>query len=153
RLKARTKPQQSDDNPCILSPASQYRGPENQLYRVEIHRNGNGWDGNEQTKNAAATFKWSRENGSVIFPITSIGEDYVILENLGRDARFGLSPDDWVEIVDDDSVLQNPDGAPPLLQIKEIDTENMKVVLKTPPPSGVDADPKKHPILRRWDSP
>ncbi|HEY7183319.1 MAG TPA: DUF6519 domain-containing protein, partial [Blastocatellia bacterium] len=150
RLKARTKPQQNDDNPCILSPASQYRGAENQLYRVEIHRGGKA--GDAQTEDAA-TFKWSRENGSVIFPITSIGADYVILENLGRDARFGLSLGDWVEIADDDSVLQNRDDAPPLLQIKEIDTENMKVTLKTPPPSGVGADAAKHPILRRWDSP
>ncbi|MBO0861314.1 MAG: hypothetical protein J2P21_23060 [Chloracidobacterium sp.] len=153
RLKAHTKTQLSDDNPCIISPASQYRGAENQLYRVEIHQSGKGWDGAQQTQGAAGAFKWSRENGSVIFPITSVGADYVILENLGRDARFGLSPNDWVEIVDDDSVLQNRAAAPPLLQIKEIDTENMKVTMNTPTPFGVGADATKHPILRRWDSP
>jgi hypothetical protein len=152
-LKARTKPQQGDDNPCILSPASQYRGAENQLYRVEIHRGGNAWDGKENTKNAAGAFKWSRENGSVIFPITKIEGDVVTLENLGRDGRFGLRPDDWVEIADDDSVLQNRADAPPLLQIKEIDSEKMRVTMKTAPAPGVGGDPTKHPILRRWDSP
>jgi Family of unknown function (DUF6519) len=152
-LKARTKPQQNDENPCILSPASQYRGAENQLYRVEIHRGGKAWDGNENTQNAASAFKWSRENGSVIFPIEKVEGAVVTLENLGRDARFGLRPDDWVEIVDDDSILQNRDDAPPLLQIKEIDTENMRVTMKTAPASGVGADAAKHPILRRWDSP
>jgi hypothetical protein len=152
-LKARTKPQQNDDNPCILSPASQYRGAENQLYRVEVHRGGNVWDGNENTKNAAGSFKWSRENGSVIFRITNIEGDVVTLENLGRDARFGLRPDDWVEIADDDSTLQNRADAPPLLQIKEIDVENMRVTLKTSPASGIGEDSTKHPILRRWDSP
>ena len=35
-----------------------YRGVENQLYRVEVHRGG---DAEE------ATFKWSRDNGSVEF--------------------------------------------------------------------------------------
>jgi hypothetical protein len=152
KLKARTKPQQSDDNPCTLSPTSQYRGAENQLYRVEVHQGGKPWDGKGDTQNAA-TFKWSRENGSVIFPITKIEGDVVTLENLGRDARFGLRLDDWVEISDDDSILQNRDGAPSLLQIKEIDAENLRVTLKTTPASELGGDATKHPILRRWDSP
>jgi hypothetical protein len=36
-----------------------YRGTENRLYRVEIHHPGAAADG--------ATFKWSRDNGSVVF--------------------------------------------------------------------------------------
>lgn len=31
----------------------------------------------------------------------------MILKNLGRDDRFGLAEGDWVEIHDDDYVLQN----------------------------------------------
>jgi hypothetical protein len=103
---ARTQPKNGDDNPCLFSPESRYRGPENQLYRVEIHKGGPAWDGVRDgedrpsgNKDDAATFKWSRENGSVFFPIRDVDGDIVTLEHLGRDGRFGLKADDWVEIV------------------------------------------------------
>lgn len=150
-LKARAISQRRDDDPCVLSPKSQYRGAENQLYRVEIHRSGRAWDGSENTKNGAATFKWSRENGSALFPIRNVEGDTVTLEHLGRDSRFGLRPDDWVEIVDDDYTLRN--RAEPLLQIKEIDSEKMRVTLKASPAADVGRDDTKHRFLRRWDSP
>jgi Family of unknown function (DUF6519) len=45
-LKARVKKPSSDDtDPCVTSPESRYRGAENQLYRVEIHRSGREWLG------------------------------------------------------------------------------------------------------------
>jgi hypothetical protein len=147
-LRARTNPQQRDDNPCLILPASRYRGAENQLYRVEIHRGGKAWSGSG-SKDEAATFKWSRENGSVVFPITNVAEDIVTLENLGRDNRFGLCVDDWVEIEDDDYILQN--RAEPLLQIKKIDTENSQVTLKALPAASLGRNAAKHPLLRRWD--
>jgi hypothetical protein len=129
------------ENPCITPPESRYRGAENQLYRVEIHKDGTATEG--------ATFKWSRENGSVIFPIRSIGENRVTVENLGRDTRFGLQVEDWVEIVDDDYTLQN--RAEPLLQVDKIDPDTNVVTLKAPPASNVGQDSSKHPLLRRWD--
>ena len=98
-----------------------------------------------------ATFKWSSQNGSVIFPITERQGNVVTLRDLGRESRFGLRPDDWVEIVDDDYVLQN--RAEPLLQIKTIDQDSRRVTLKTTPTTQVGTDSTKHPLLRRWDQP
>lgn len=139
-------------DPCIISPDARYRGPENQLYRVEIH-----WcppsTGTNSSGNAAATFKWSRENGSVVYPITSLspgdGMTTVTLESLGRDERFGLAEGDWVEIADDVYVLQN--RAENLLKIHAIDRPNMTVTLEGTLTSKVGQDPTKHPLLRRWD--
>jgi hypothetical protein len=150
-LKAKAKEKSASTDPCIIPPDSKYRGAENQLYRVEIHRPGKTWDGKtdslDSAKHNAATFKWSRENGSVVFPILDLDTDgaAVTLENLGRDDRFGLAEGDWVEIVDDDYVLQN--RAEPLLKVSSIDRTSLAVTL-TP---NVGQVPAKHPLLRRWD--
>lgn len=147
KLQAQAKDKsKTDTEPCLVSPESRYRRAENQLYRVEIH--------NKSGKGSKPTFKWSRENAAVIFPIlepidSSNGSTTLTLEHLGRDARFGLKPDDWVEIVDDDYILQN--RTENLLQIVSIDQENLKVTLKGMPESNVGKFTDKHPYLRRWD--
>ncbi|MEQ8963272.1 MAG: DUF6519 domain-containing protein, partial [Coleofasciculus sp. C2-GNP5-27] len=126
------------DDPCIISPQSSYRGAENQLYRVEIHKSGEA---------GKATFKWSRENGSVVFPIRNLAGSIVTLEHLGRDSRFSLHEGDWVEIVDDDYILQN--CAEPLLKVEKIDPLQMQVTLSGT--SSFGQEQNKHPLLRRWD--
>lgn len=110
-----------------------------------------------------ATFKWSRENGSVVFPITGIGSvgegdaatTTVTLAHLGRDAKSTLQVGDWVEITDDEAELQvvgdEIDPAlrrdpGPLLAVQQIMPEERKVVLK-----GAAACTGTHRILRRWD--
>jgi Family of unknown function (DUF6519) len=145
-LKARTIPSAPSTDPCIISPSSQYRGPENQLYRVEIHTGSKDVNGTATTP----TFKWSRENGSVVFPIMSGGgTNTVTLESLGRDDRFGIAAGDWVEVQDDDYVLLNRAGT--LLQVQSVDPTSMQVMLNGTPDPGVGKDPAKHPLLRRWD--
>ena len=146
RLKARARKMSKDTtDPCTILPEAKYRGAENQLYRVEIHK-GTDDDG-------GPTFKWSRENGSVIFPIKKIEDKTktVTLEHLGRDDRYGLKPNDWVEIVDDDYILEN--RAEALYRIEEVDQDNLQVILKDNPESSLSTgnDQKKHPYLRRWD--
>jgi len=141
-LRARAKRVQKDDEPCAISPESRFRGAENQLYRVEIHRSG------ENGAAGQATFKWSRENGSIIFPIRSPGDGKVMLAHLGRDLASSLQVNDWVEIVDDDLARRGKAG--PLRQVESIDVVEMSVTLKNPgtlPPYVED----KHPLLRRWD--
>lgn len=149
RARARKVPE-DDNNPCLTAPEASYRGPENQLYRVEIHRAGiHREDGKDDDR---PTFKWSRENGSVIFPIREFnGGTVVTLEHLGKDCRTGLKANDWVEIVDDGSILRN--RAENLVQILEVDSENMQVTLKDTPGSNFETGmhPEKHPYLRRWD--
>ena len=155
-----------DADPCIVSPEARYRGAENQLYRVEIHRPGAaaqptegpdtvpgpeavGFAGETDTNVGAATFKWSRDNGSVTFPVRDLDGSVVTLENLGRDEHLGLKVGDLVEIVDEDYVLLGQ--AQPLLRVEEIDAANTRVTLSGEPASGVGRDPEKHPLLRRWD--
>jgi hypothetical protein len=151
RLKAMAIQNTASTNPCIIPANAAYRGPENQLYRVEIHRAGGVWGGTENGISAAATFKWSRENGSVVFPIVSVssgsGTTTVTLETLGRDDRLGLAEGQWCEIQDDVSVLQN--RAETLLQVFAIDRANMTVTLSGVTGSKVGQGP--HALLRRWD--
>jgi len=148
QLKVKGKEQPADDtNPCITSPDARYRGAENQLYRVEIH-NGNWLDGSQKP-----TFKWSRENGSVVFPIRTLTGDKVVLEHLGRDERFGLKEQDWVEIVDDDTVLHGKPGI--MAQVDSIYREEVSVTLLfdgvKAPSYTEDIAIEKHALLRRWD--
>jgi len=160
RLKAMAQRKSTATDPCVIPPDANFHGPENQLYRVEIHKPGNAWDGTTTAAGAgantanAATFKWSRENGSVTFPITSPistgdGVTTLTLANLGRDDRLGVAEGDWVEIQDDDYVLRN--RASNLLQVQSIDRSTLQVTLNGTPDATVGNDQSKHPLLRRWD--
>ena len=158
-LLAQTSPQSAaNTNPCMISPSAQYRGAENQLYRVEVH-SGSG------SKDAAGnpvgpTFKWSREDGSVVFKVlklttgtgTGSPTTQVQVASLGRDIRFGLKVGDWLEVVNDDYTLMN--WAFPLQQVQAIDAATMTVTLSGAVDSRLLPDPAKgpkHPLLRRWD--
>ena len=127
----------SATNPCIISPDARYRGAENQLYRVEIHEGG---------EVGRATFKWSRENGSVALPIRSVSGNKVILQHMGRDERFGLQVGDWVEIEGADYERLDWPKAPPLLQVEEVNYVDMFVLLSDAPDTE-----DRGLILRRWD--
>ncbi len=144
QAKARVKPIKPSADPCIQAPDARYRGAENQLYRVEVHQ------GSEPGK--TPTFKWSRDNGSVIFPIVQMNGAVATLEHLGRDARLGLRVGEWVEVVDDDQTLRGGPGS--MLQVDAIDPVEMKVTLKTRPGVALlpyDETSSNHPYLRRWD--
>lgn len=147
KLKARAKPGTPDDtDPCLSSPDARYRG-ENQLYRVEIHTGGTAGPG-------GATFKWSSDNGSVVYPIlkldTGTGTATVTLEHLGRDDRSGLTQGDWVESADGEEDLR--DGIDPLLQVDKVDPDTMQVILKGQPSSNIgQTTPSRPLLLRRWD--
>ena len=122
-----------------------YRGVENQLYRVEVHHGG---DAEE------ATFKWSRDNGSVELGLEGLTEPdgdgvrTATLQRVWYDTRQGLEVGDWVELVDDHWA---PFGTPtPLLQVQGISLATRQVML-------LDTDSRRafstalHPLLRRWD--
>jgi len=135
RLAARTeRPTNADDNPCLVAPDARYRGPENQLYRVEVHADGE-----------RPTFKWSRENGSVIFGISAASGAWVTLTGRGRDGKLDLDIGDWVEVVDD--ALEARRAVAPLLQVMDIDTERLRIELS----GEVEPMIARHPFLRRWD--
>ncbi len=145
-LQAMAKQSSPSQNPCIINPNAAYTGPENQLYRVEINRGGAAGT----TPGSSATFKWSRENGSVIYPIASGGgTTAVVVESLGRDDRFGLVEGNLVEVQDDRSVLLNLPGN--LLPVQSIESTTMTVTLNGTPDKLLGSDETLHPLLRRWD--
>ena len=145
-LQAMAKQSSQSPNPCIINPNAAYTGPENQLYRVEINRGGAAGS----TPGSSATFKWSRENGSVIYPIASGGGSAaVVVESLGRDDRFGLVEGNLVEVQDDRSVLLNLPGN--LLPVQSINSTTMTVMLNGTPDGILGSDETLHPLLRRWD--
>jgi len=135
-----------DTRPCIISPEARFRGLENQLYRVEIHTGGLA---------KQASFKWSRDNGSVTFAIKALAADgTATLASAGRGDRQALRRNDWVELVDDDAALRGEAG--PLALVLSVQPDELTVKLK---PAGGAALPsyapedfaKKHVQLRRWD--
>ncbi len=122
-----------------------FRGAENQLYRVEVHRGG----GVEE-----ATFKWSRDNASVELALDSLGspgEDgdrTATLRTAWRDARSGLEVGDWVELVDDHWV---PFGTPtPLMRVAGVKLFKRELTLEDGPTER-RLHEHDHPFLRRWD--
>lgn len=150
-LAARAEPPATNNDPCSVDPAARYRGLENQLYRVEIHAPGPAGGPGQ-----GATFKWSRDNGSVTLPLAgspavdaASNTTTVTLATLGRDTDLGLVVGGWVDLVDDNSTLRHV--AAPLLRVHSIDRDEFAVVLEgqADPESGLD--PRLHPYLRRWD--
>jgi hypothetical protein len=148
-MRARAQPDAASTDVCIIDPDAGYRGPENQLYRVEVHAGGN----------TAPSFKWSRENASVLFGVIGLdmaGGDLVItLSGLGRDDRYGLAVGDIVELEDDMTILAAPAQPIPLLQVKSIDVKSRTVVADFPPGFPVNQIKIPSPLpsirLRRWD--
>ena len=143
-LRASGKQDNDDQDPCAIAADAQYRGRENQLYRVEVHTGGLAGE---------ATLKWSRENASVAFrmrqPPLLTGSNLVVsLETLGRDRRTGLCLGDWVELTGDR--VEFAGLARPLGQVTKIDRAHGSVSVKMhdAPTASAFADCT---LLRRWD--
>ncbi len=131
-----------DDCGCQPVAAAGYQGLENQLYRVEIHTAGD---------LSSATFKWSRENGSVVARVTQAGANSSVLtvNTLGPDANLGFQSGQWVELSDDtDQFGPAPNQPGTLYQILSVNQATRQVTL-TSPVTGLD--PNRHARMRRWD--
>lgn len=101
-----------------------------------------------------ATFKWSRDNGSVVTAIERIEGREITVGHTGLDSVLGFATGQWVEIIDDALELNGLPGQ--LAQIAGVDSARRLITLKTDPalldatsPDGVN--PAFHPKLRRWD--
>jgi Family of unknown function (DUF6519) len=150
-LMAQAVQPQASANVCTLSPSSGYRGPENQLYRVEIHRGGD-----TTTTTAVPTFKWSRDNGADTYPITAINDGTVSVTTLGRELKLSVDVGNYVEVVDDAYASQGTPGPvvwddQPLHLVTAVDPVQLTVTLDPAPVTSVGTDPSLHPYLRRWD--
>jgi len=143
RLRARARHDTGDMGPCAIPATASYRGAENQLYRVEIVIGGSIAGGD------APTFVWSRENGSVVYPIASIDSSgqQITVTSLGRDQKLALKAGDWVSVVDDDVELIGQ--VEPPLQVKSVAPDTMIVTLLS---ATSVRDSGTHKLLRRWDA-
>jgi hypothetical protein len=144
--------------PCCLSDGTGYTGMENQFYRVEIHQPGAATSG-------GATFKWSRDNASVMSGVTAIASvtnsagnpaSQLTVVSLGRDQVLGFAPGNWIEILDDALELNGQPGE--LCQIDTVDFSARTLTLTTTltvsfplVAGGNQTDPASHVRIRRWD--
>jgi hypothetical protein len=97
-----------------------------------------------------ATFKWSRENGSVVFSIEEkVSNTQVKVRSLGRDDVLALAIGDWVELSDDVMDLKGGPGF--MARITDISEAERLVTLDRNISSLDFNDLNRHPKLRRWD--
>jgi hypothetical protein len=138
QMTARLDPGQQIKDACTVSPDALYRGAENQLYRVEIHR-GSDVEG-------GPTFKWSRDNGSVATRwLGTEGNDLVVANSRG----FG--PGAWVELSDDANDLTGEPGV--LVRLTTVDGDRLSVDPASIPSTDAIAFTQalSHAKVRRWD--
>jgi photosystem II stability/assembly factor-like uncharacterized protein len=148
RLRARAEAAQIQTNECMVPLGGGYRRLENQLYRVEIH--GGGTSG-------AATYKWSRDNGSVVARLEAIDpksqSDFssgeLTVSEPGHDAIIGFAEAAFVELSDEGRVLRGEPGI-----LLEVDTITGNTI-KWKGYGGNDTFPLAGfgalPTVRRWE--
>jgi hypothetical protein len=155
RLTVSSQGPPASDLPCEIFPAGGYRGLENRLYRVEIHTPG-GLEGETR-----ATFKWSRDNGSVVAAVEDIATDgaqsRLTVSRIGRDQVLRFHVDDWVEVLDDYTELEvGPTGQKPghLARVVDLNEAARTITLEPAIPGDLVFDPtdaERHTRVRRWD--
>jgi uncharacterized protein DUF6519/parallel beta helix pectate lyase-like protein len=133
-----------DDDPCTVPPTGGYRGTENRLYRVEIHDPG---------PLGTATFKWSRDDGSIAFPVTGIdtARTKLTVTRVDRDSVARISIGDWVEVTDDWRELNGLPGE--LRKVAVVDDGDETITLAAALPAGAfdPLDATRHTRVQRWD--
>lgn len=137
-MAARVDPGPGPKDPCTIAPDALYRGPENQLYRVEVQRG--------SAPGVTPTFKWSRDNASVAARwLSTDGNDLVVSSGRG----FGDSC--WVELSEDGAELQGQPGL--LVRVTKVDGDRLSVDPASVPTgqSLVFATGALNPKVRRWD--
>ncbi|MCX6317008.1 MAG: DUF6519 domain-containing protein [Bacteroidetes bacterium] len=150
KMKARTELSAGTADPCGLVTSGGYRRLENQLYRVEIHRGGN---------RNSATFKWSRDNGSVAVKWEgqdSVNKNMLIVSSTGRDELLGFKSGNWIELISELSDLNNDPGI--LVQVSNVEgttiTVNPATIVRPDGTTGgvmPNWEKNKNLRIRRWD--
>jgi hypothetical protein len=140
-LAARAEPDPTSSDPCMIPAKAGYRRLENQLYRVEIH---NG------SASGAVTFKWSRDNGSVVTSWIAQNNLTLTVSSLGRDDQLGFDVGQWVELLDDTSELTGQPGT--LAKVASVGDNTIVLESGSATGSYNIADFPLKPKIRRWDS-
>jgi hypothetical protein len=142
RLAARAEPDPAGSQPCIVPEAAGYRRLENQLYRVEIHTAGG---------LGTATFKWSRENGSIVTRWKGQDGDNLIVSSTGRDEVLGFANRQWIELIDEVREQAGTPGTLVMIDNVQGDIITIDPTTATGTTDLADFDAATARI-RRWDS-
>jgi hypothetical protein len=134
-LRARVERPEADTDPCLTAPDAKYRGAENQLYRIEIHRGGSAGE---------ATFKWSRNNGAVSTRVTLSGT------TLEADAPRGFTAKSWIELTSDAQELRGQPGT--LVKLIKVDGNRLSLEGPVSAPDDVMEDEEWPTKARSWDT-
>ncbi len=138
-LAARAEPDPTSTDPCIVPAKAGYRRLENQLYRVEIH----------DPSTTTPTFKWSRDNGSVVTSWTGRNGNVLTVTST-RDSVLGFAAGQWVELTDDTHELNATPGT--LVQLVSVQGQTITINPATATGSVNFTDFPTNPKVRRWDS-
>lgn len=122
----------------VFTSGSGYRGTANHLYRVEIHRSG---------AIGTATFKWSRDNGSVTALIERIEGRLLTIGPGALPPGSSFGSGQWVEVSDDARELDGEVGD--LRRIEAFDDAARTMTLNEAP--SMRFETSLHPKVRRWD--
>ena len=150
QLKARLHRAGAEGGPCNVAGGS-YRRLENQLYRVEVHKGGNRMD---------ATFKWSRDNGSIVARWTGEGDGDGTELTLG-DATprqlQGFHEAPWIEVIDEARERRGKRGV--LARVLNVKGNKLIIdpnTIQDPDDPNADHIDRNafpaNPKVRRWDS-
>jgi len=127
---------------------SRYRRLENQLYRVEIHDPGKVGDDQSEAESKKATFKWSRDNGSIV----SIIENYenfekgiITIRKSAQDAWTSSKSGQWIEFLDEERELKGQPGQ--LARLSRVSGNKIEFDVS----SLVGEKVQKSTKVRRWD--
>lgn len=140
KLAARTATSAPSNEPCIVAPGAGFRRLQNQHYRVEVHLPG---------ALGTATFKWSRDNGSIVTRWESQNVNDLTVSSAGRDKVLNFASGQWVELIDDTRELLGKPGA--LVQLAKVEGNVLTVNPATATePVDITKFPR-NPRVRRWD--
>lgn len=141
QLAARAEPGAAPPSPCVVPADAGYRRLENQLYRIEVHVGG---------PRGTATFKWSRDNGSIVTRWeTQVGPE-ITVASAGRDKELAFAAGQWVELIDDARELRGEPGT--LVRISAADGRVLTLDPATADGPTTLASFGANPRVRRWDS-
>lgn len=133
-LKARVKRHEGSNDPCLVAPDAKYRGAENHLYRVEIHRTGVA---------ETATFKWSRDNGWIVTACERNGTELTVLN------PRGFAANQWVELTNDAQELRGEYGT--LVKLLKVEGDLLTLESVPSPSSSIPPGETWPTKVRRWD--
>lgn len=153
-IAVRIKKSTAQGDPCVISSDISYGRLGNHLYRIEIHNEG---------KIGKATFKWSRDNGSITWAIkridisrtdNAIDRIIIAIESRGVNLSTIFKPGQWIELTNDIWEL----GEKPGIFSQVISADHFHLILAPKDPKDIEYisqdifSSKWRPKVRCWDS-